>query len=202
MAWKAPLWRVPILETLILSRHHWGQVAFSARNCVTSKRVCSTKRNCVISIASFCAGAALVLQQCIINNNKEKFCQISNWHQFDIFLVGLLDIIVINLTIDSNINFFLSISRSKISRIMATANITECLTTSTDNIITSLACPECIAVPSVNQIYQCENGHTICIECYEVYQLEGAINCTKCKKKMFKTRYTDIVTNYILPRYK
>jgi len=83
---------------------------------------------------------------------------------------------------------------------MATANITECLTTSADNIITSLACPECIAVPSVNQIYQCENGHTICIECYEVYQLEGAINCTKCKKKMFKTRYTDIVTNYILPR--
>jgi len=85
-------------------------------------------------------------------------------------------------------------------QIMATANITECLTTSIDNCVISLSCAGCYAVPSVNQIYQCENGHTICIECYEVEQLEGAIHCTKCKTKMFKTRYTDFVTNYILPR--
>ena len=86
-------------------------------------------------------------------------------------------------------------------QIMATANITECLTTSIDNCVISLSCAGCYAVPSVNQIYQCENGHTICIECYEIEQLEGAIHCTKCKTKMFKTRYTDFVTNYILPRY-
>jgi len=42
-------------------------------------------------------------------NNKEKFCQISNWHQFSIFEVGLLDNIVLN----SNFNWFFSVSRPK-----------------------------------------------------------------------------------------
>ena len=84
--------------------------------------------------------------------------------------------------------------------IMATNNTTEVFSLSEEN-TNSLACPICFEVPTVNQIYQCENGHNICIDCYEkLVEVDGTKNCPQCRKEMFKTRYIDFVTNNILPR--
>ena len=82
-----------------------------------------------------------------------------------------------------------------------TNNSTEALPLSIEETISSLACPICFEIPTVNEIYQCENGHNICIDCYDkLVEVDGAKNCPQCRKEMFKTRYTYLVTNNVLPR--
>ena len=84
---------------------------------------------------------------------------------------------------------------------MATNNTTEVFSVSEESVCL-LACPVCFEVPTVNQIYQCENGHNICIDCYDkLVEVDGAKNCPQCRKGMFKTRYTYFVTTHVLPRY-
>ena len=68
----------------------------------------------------------------------------------------------------------------------------------TEEIISSLNCPVCFEIPSENQIYQCENGHTTCLGCYSKIQNR---NCPQCRMEMFKTRFTNFVSTNVLPRY-
>ena len=83
---------------------------------------------------------------------------------------------------------------------MATKNTTEDFSFSEEN-VHLLACPVCFEVPTVNQIYQCENGHNICIDCYEkLVEVGGTKNCLQCRKEMFKTRYIDFVKKHVHPR--
>ena len=82
-----------------------------------------------------------------------------------------------------------------------TNNSTEILPLSVEETISSLACPICFEIPTVNEIYQCENGHNICINCYDkLVEVDSTKNCPQCRKEMFKTRYTYFVTNNILTR--
>ena len=67
----------------------------------------------------------------------------------------------------------------------------------TKETISSLNCPVCFEIPSENQIYQCENGHTTCKECASKIQNK---NCPQCRTKMFKTRFTNFVSNNALPK--
>ena len=64
--------------------------------------------------------------------------------------------------------------------------------------IKSLECPVCYQIPSLNQIYQCENGHNVCVDCYSKIPEEI---CPQCRKQMFKTKFTNFVSNNVLPRY-
>ena len=59
----------------------------------------------------------------------------------------------------------------------------------------SLKCPKCFTIPGVNQIYQCENGHTICFQCY------SHKNCQGCELPMKKTKFTNFVSQNVLPKY-
>ena len=68
----------------------------------------------------------------------------------------------------------------------------------TEEVINSLNCPVCFEIPSKNQIYQCENGHTTCLDCYSKIQNK---NCSQCRMEMFKTKFTNFVSNNVLPRY-
>lgn len=61
-----------------------------------------------------------------------------------------------------------------------------------------LECPVCFEIPKVNRIYQCENGHMVCVDCYS--KLPNAANCPQCQMKMFKTRFNKIVSDEILPK--
>ena len=69
----------------------------------------------------------------------------------------------------------------------------------TEEIINSLNCPVCFEIPSKNQIYQCENGHTTCLDCYSKIQ-NNKNCCPQCRMEMFKTRFTNFVSNNVLPR--
>lgn len=60
--------------------------------------------------------------------------------------------------------------------------------------VDSLKCPKCLVIPGVNQIYQCENGHTICFQCY------SHKNCQECQLPMKKTRFTNFVSENVLPK--
>ena len=68
----------------------------------------------------------------------------------------------------------------------------------TEEIISSLNCPVCFEIPNENQIYQCENGHTTCLDCCLKIPKK---NCPQCRMEMFKTRFTNFVSNNVLPRY-
>ena len=68
----------------------------------------------------------------------------------------------------------------------------------TEDVISSLNCPVCFEIPSENQIYQCENGHTTCTDCHSKIQNN---NCPQCRMIMFKTRFTNFVSNNVLPKY-
>ena len=68
----------------------------------------------------------------------------------------------------------------------------------TEEDISSLNCPVCFEIPNENQIYQCENGHTTCTDCYLNMQNK---NCPQCRNVMFKTRFTNFVSNNVLPKY-
>ena len=84
---------------------------------------------------------------------------------------------------------------------MVANNSTQVLSLSEEETVSSLACPICFEIPTVNEIYQCENGHNICIVCYDkLVEVDGAKKCPQCRKEMFKTRYTYLVTNNVLPR--
>ena len=65
--------------------------------------------------------------------------------------------------------------------------------------ISSLNCPVCFEIPSENQIFQCENGHTTCTDCYS--NIQNNQNCPQCRMVMFKTRFTNFVSNNVLPKY-
>ena len=79
---------------------------------------------------------------------------------------------------------------------MATQQTESVILTKDD--ISSLNCPVCYEIPSENQIYQCENGHTICLDCYS--NIEEGKNCPQCRMVMFKTRFTNFVSSNVLPK--
>ena len=46
-------------------------------------------------------------------------------------------------------------------------------------------CPVCLNICRSKTIYQCENGHIVCEQCYPKLTVK---NCPKCRNEMFKTR--------------
>ena len=66
--------------------------------------------------------------------------------------------------------------------------------------ISALECPVCYTIPSEYQIYQCENGHTVCLGCHS--KMTSNENCPQCRMKMFKTRFTNFVSEKVLQKLK
>ena len=60
--------------------------------------------------------------------------------------------------------------------------------------VCSLKCPKCFTIPGVNKIYQCENGHMICFQCY------SHKSCQECQLPMKKTKFTNFVSQNVLPK--
>ena len=56
-------------------------------------------------------------------------------------------------------------------------------------------CPVCLNILKSKTIYQCENGHAICDQCYSKFT---AKNCPTCTNVMFKTR--NLVSEKILEK--
>ena len=48
-----------------------------------------------------------------------------------------------------------------------------------------MECPICLEIPKSTKIYQCENGHTVCEQCYSKSTVKI---CPLCRESMFKTR--------------
>ena len=57
-----------------------------------------------------------------------------------------------------------------------------------------LECPICLTVPREGPIFQCENGHIVCKECFE-----KIVECPQCKSKMPKCR--NLHLEKIIERY-
>ena len=82
--------------------------------------------------------------------------------------------------------------------------------------VNSLSCPVCFEIPKYDasikaslddptllplsgvptlhpckEIYQCENGHTVCADCHKKMSDK---NCPQCRMSMFKTRFTNFVS--------
>ena len=88
---------------------------------------------------------------------------------------------------------------------MTSTNETEFVILSEET-VNSLSCPVCfetpkfdpsIVDPSENDIYQCENGHTVCAHCHKKMTDK---NCPQCRMSMFKTRFTNFVSENFLPK--
>ena len=59
-----------------------------------------------------------------------------------------------------------------------------------------LECPVCLEIPKSTKIYQCENGHIVCEQCFS----KSAVKiCPLCRESMFKTR--SLITEQVLSRY-
>ena len=54
------------------------------------------------------------------------------------------------------------------------------ITISVEELRRSLECPVCLITPKVGPLYQCDNGHILCPDCYK-----KVVECPQCKKGIF-----------------
>ena len=70
----------------------------------------------------------------------------------------------------------------------------------------ALECHLCCSIPKTRQIYQCEEGHVACIDCFSAnccLYFQYQTTCAKCRRQntyLFKTRFPKFISN-ILSRF-